>query len=133
MAVSTINTVLKFGTDSSSLTKLCPIKSYPDLGGTPEQIETTDLDCDQQTFIPGVKSMDSMEFTANYDWDTYKTMKTNEGKAGHFELDFGENGEDGKFTWQGTYSVVPTGGDVNAAREMKITVTPSSKITPVTE
>lgn len=32
-AYSTINTVLKFGTEASSLTQLCKIKSYPDLGG----------------------------------------------------------------------------------------------------
>ena len=45
-AVSTIGTVLKAGTDKSSLAQLCKIKSYPDLGGAPEQLETTDLeDC----------------------------------------------------------------------------------------
>lgn len=32
-AYSTINTVLSFGTTSSGTTKLCKIKSYPDLGG----------------------------------------------------------------------------------------------------
>ena len=132
MANSTINTVLKFGTSAATLTKLCRIKSYPDLGGSPEQIETTDLEDEQQTFVPGVKSMDSMEFTANYDWDTFKTMQTNEGTAGYFEIDFGPDGADGKYTWQGIYSVRPNGGDVNAVREMTITVTPSTKITPVT-
>lgn len=29
---STINTVLKFGTEQAQLTKLCKIKSYPALG-----------------------------------------------------------------------------------------------------
>lgn len=132
MAVSTIGTILKFGTSKEALTKLCTIKSYPDLMGAPEQIETTDLECEAQTFIPGVKSMDSMDFTANYDWETYKTMQANEGVAGFFELDFGKDGADGKFAWEGTYNIGVSGGDVNAAREMTITSTPSSEVLPVT-
>lgn len=53
-AYSTINTVLKTSTTSSgTYTQLCKIKSYPDLGGTPEQIETTDLEDTFQTFVPG--------------------------------------------------------------------------------
>ncbi len=132
MAVSTIGTVLKFGTSVEALAKLCVIKSYPDLMGAPEQIETTDLECKAQTFVPGVKSMDSMDFTANFDWATYKTMQANEGKPGFFQLEFGEEGADGKFTWQGTYNIGISGGDVNAVREMTITCTPSTEIVPVT-
>lgn len=52
-AYSTIHTVLKFGTTSSSLTQLCKIKSYPDLGGAPDTIESTDLEDTSQTFVPG--------------------------------------------------------------------------------
>lgn len=50
-AYSTIYTVLKFGTEASSLTQLCKIKSYPDLGGAPDTIETTDLEDTTQTFV----------------------------------------------------------------------------------
>ena len=39
--MSTINTVLKAGTTASALTQLCKIKSYPQLGGEPESIETS--------------------------------------------------------------------------------------------
>ena len=56
-AVSTIGTVLKFGTEAASLTQLCKIKGYPALGGEPEQIETTDLEDKQQTYVPGVQAM----------------------------------------------------------------------------
>lgn len=52
-AYSTIYTVLKFGTTSSSLAQLCVIKSYPDLGGAPETIESTDLEDTVQTFVAG--------------------------------------------------------------------------------
>lgn len=128
-AYSTINTVLKFGTAASSLTQLCKIKSYPDLGGAPDTIEITDLEDTSQTFVAGVQSVDQMEFTANFTPEAYTALKTNEGVDGYFELDFGQNGSEGKFTWQGSYSAYVNGGDVNAVRECTIVVTPSTAIT----
>jgi len=125
--VSTINTVLKMGETTPS--KVCPIKSYPDLFGSPDQIEITDLEDEEQKFVPGVRSMDSMEFTANFTLTTFKAVKALEGTDLKFELDFGEDGADGKFTWDGQLSVRVSGGDVNSAREMVIAVYPSTDIT----
>ena len=129
MARSTIHTTLKFGTAKESLTKMCPITSYPDLIGTPENIEVTDLDCEQQTFVPGVKALDTMEFEANYDKTVYSTLSANEKKDGYFELEFGTDGADGVFEWQGMYTLSVLGGGTNEARKMKIVVTPSTDIT----
>ena len=128
MARSTIHTTLKFGTVKESLTKMCPITSYPDLIGTPENIEVTDLDCEQQTFVPGVKALDTMEFEANYDKTVYQTLTANEKADGYFELEFGTNGADGVFEWQGMYTLSVLGGGTNEARKMKIVVTPSTDI-----
>lgn len=128
MARSTIHTTLKFGTEKASLTKMCPITSYPDLIGTPENIEVTDLDCEQQTFVPGVKALDTMEFEANYDKTVYSTLNANEKKDGYFELEFGTDGADGVFEWQGMYTLSVLGGGTNEARKMKIVVTPSTDI-----
>lgn len=50
-AHNTIGTILKFGTTASSLTELCKIKSYPQLNGEREQIESTDLTDNAQTFV----------------------------------------------------------------------------------
>ena len=122
MARSTIHTTLKYGTEQGSLTKMCPITSYPDLIGT-------DLDCEQQTFVPGVKSLDTMEFEANYDKTVYSTLSANEKKDGYFELEFGTGGADGVFEWQGMYTLSVLGGGTNEARKMKIVVTPSTDIT----
>ena len=133
MARSTIHTTLKFGTSKESLAKMCPITSYPDLIGTPDNIEVTDMDCTQQTFVAGVKSQDTMEFEANYDLELFKTLKANENKDGFFELEFGENGVDGVFEWTGTYTIAVTGGGVNEARGMKIAVTSSSDVELVEE
>lgn len=128
-AYSTINTVLKAGAAANSVSKLCKIKSYPDLGAAPDNLETTDLEDTQQTFVPGVKSMDQMEFTANYTPEDYNTVKTSAGTEQFYELDMGAEGAQGKFTWTGQHDVYVNGGDVNAVREMTIVVAPSSAIT----
>jgi len=127
---STINTVLKCGAAKSSLAKLCKIKSYPQVGGEPEQLETTDLEDTMQTFVPGVQSVESMQFTANYDKDTFTTVKASEGTEQYYQLEFGDSGADGFFSWKGQHSVFVNEGEVNGVREMTITVTPSTIISP---
>lgn len=127
-AVSTIGTVLKYGTSADSLTKLCKIKSYPDLGGAPDQIESTDLEDTSQTFVPGVQSQDAMEFTANYNLEDFTKLKTTEGQEGYYQLEFGNDGADGVFSWQGQHYAYVNGGDVNAVREMTISITASTSI-----
>ena len=134
-AYSTINTVLKYGTGTTSptLSKLCVIKSYPDLGAAPDTIETPDLEDTSQTFVKGVQSQDNMEFTANYTPEAYAAvLATVSDTEGTYQLEMGDSGAQGKFTWTGTHSVHISGGDVNAVREMVITVIPSSAITQVT-
>lgn len=127
-AVSTIGTILKFGEAAASLSQLCKIKGYPALGGEPEQIETTDLEDKQQTYVPGVQSMDSMQFTANYTKESYAAVKAKEGTPGYYQLEFGDAGKDGIFSWQGQHFVFVNEGEVNGVREMTITVSPSSEI-----
>ena len=101
--------------------------------GAPEQIETTDLEDTSQTFVPGVQSVDQMEFTANYTPTDYAAVVTAIPASGsqYYQLEFGTDGADGKFQWQGTHSVRVTGGDVNSVREMIITCTPDTNITSV--
>ncbi len=128
-AVSTIGTILEVSEDGSTWEKMCPIKSYPALGGAPEQIETTDLEDKTQTFVPGVQSVDSMDFTANYTLETYKKVEAKADKPLKYRLKMGENGVDGVATWDGQHSVYVNEGEVNGAREMTISVSPSTKIT----
>lgn len=127
-AVSTIGTVLKYGTEAASLTQLCKIKNYPALGGAPDQLETTDLEDTQQTFVPGVQSMDAMEFTANYTKEAYAAVKAKEGQPGYYQLEFGDSGADGTFSWQGEHFVYVNEGEVNGVREMTISISPSTAI-----
>ena len=126
-ATTTIGTILKFGTTQGSLTELCKIKSFPQLGGEREQIESTDLTDDFQTFEPGVQSVDRMTFTCNFVVANYLTVKSNAMKDGYFELDFGATG--GKATWQGKYDVFVNEGEVNGLIEYSLVCYPSSGIT----
>lgn len=126
--LSTINTVLKAGATASALKQLCRIKSYPQLGGEPEQIETTDLEDTMQTFVPGVQSVEAMQFTANYDKEQYSKVKESAGKEQVYELNFGPSGQHGQFSWKGQHNVFVNEGEVNGAREMTITITPSTEI-----
>ena len=129
-AYSTIGTILKFGagTGSSVTTaQICPIKSFPALGGAPDQIESTDLENTMQTFVAGVQSIDTMEFTANYTKAIYTAAKANDGTEGTFELVFGQ--EQGTAKWTGMYHIHVTEGEVNGLLEMQIVVSPSSDIT----
>lgn len=127
-AHSTIGTILKMGTASASLTKNCPIKSFPQLGGEPEQIEVTDMEDVSQTFVPGVKAQEAMAFTANYTKKTFEALKALENQELIFELSFGAEGANGKFSWKGKLNIFLNEGAVNGALEMTLSITPSTEI-----
>lgn len=137
MAISTYKAFL-MQNDSDSWSKVIDIKEFPDLGGSPEMLETTTLSDKMQTYIPGIQSLDSLEFTANYTLDEYKTLKALEGTEKEYAVWFGgtESGEsvtptgsDGKYKFKGQLSVYVNGGGTNEVVEMTITIAPSTVIT----
>lgn len=127
-ALSTINTVLKVGETGAKVARVCAIKSYPDLGGDPEKIPVTDLEDTDETSVPGVRSADDMQFTANYTKEAHAAVLAACGKHQIFQLDFGADGADGQFSWSGEMSVKINGGEVNGAREMTLTIVRDSAI-----
>lgn len=127
-AYSTIGTMLEVSTDGTAWEKLCPIKSFPALGGAPEQIEVTDMEDETQTFIPGVQSMDAMEFGANYTLEIYTKVMEKANMSLHYRIKLSKDGAAGMATWQGQHSAYVNEGEVNGALEMTITVSPSTKI-----
>lgn len=127
-AVSTIGTTLEVSSDGTTWEKLCKIKSYPALGGAPDQLETTDLEDEVQTFVLGVQSLDPMDFTANYTLATYTAVKAKAMTDLHYRLKMGKDGKDGVATWDGQHSVYINEGEVNGVREMTISVSASTKI-----
>ena len=130
MAISTygISLMYKEGT-GSTYSKLVDIKDFPDLGGAPEMLETTTLSDNMQTYIPGIQTLDALEFTANYTKADFTKIKALEGTDIDFAVYFGAEGADGKFLFKGQVSVFPVGGGVNEVVGMTITIAPSTPIT----
>lgn len=138
MAISTYKIFLMMKGEGSTYAKLVDIKDFPDLGGAPEMLETTTLSDKMQTYIPGIQSLDALEFTANYTKTEFTTLKALEGQEKDFAVWFGASdsggtltpdGSDGKFEFKGQLSVFPVGGGVNEVVDMTITITPSTPIT----
>ena len=107
------------------------------MGGTPEMLETTTLSDKMQTYIPGIQSLDALEFTSNYTLEEYKKLKALEGIDNEYAVWFGgteagdtvtPTGSDGKFKFNGQLSVFPVGGGVNEVVDMTITIAPSTPI-----
>lgn len=141
MAISTYKIFLMKKGDSA-YEKLVDIKEFPDLGGAPEMLETTTLSDNMQTYIPGIQSLDALEFTANYTKEDFTKLKALDGVENDYAVWFGGTGEgeslvptgsDGKFAFKGQLSVFPVGGGVNEVVDMTITIAPSTPITMADE
>ena len=138
MAISTYKIFLMVSEDGSKYDKLIDIKSFPDLGGAPEMLETTTLSDAMQTYIPGIQSLDALEFEANYTKADFAKLKAMEGTEKQYAVWFGGTGEgetltptgsDGKFKFKGQLSVYPVGSGVNEVVNLNINIAPSTPIT----
>lgn len=136
MEISTYKTFL-MTKEANKWKKVIDIKEFPDLGGTSEMIEITTLSDKVQRNIPGVQSLDALEFTANYTLTDYKALKALEDTEKEFAVWFGgtesgdtvtPNGSDGKFKFKGQLSVYINGGGTNEVVEMTISIAASSAI-----
>lgn len=124
--------------NTSTWEKLIDIKSYPDLGGAPELLETTTLSDSMATNIMGIQSMDALEFECNYTLTDYTKLKEMEGQTKEFAVWLGgteaggvvtPTGTDGKFAFSGQLSVYVNGGGVNEVRNMTVSIAASTAIT----
>lgn len=138
MAISTYKVFLMKKGSGDTYEKFLDIKSFPDLGGAPEMLETTTLSDSMQTYIAGIQSLDALEFEANYTKEDYAKCKAEEGKTSSYSVWFGgtsagntltPTGEYGKFDFDGMLSAFPTGGGVNEVVGMTVTIAPSTPIT----
>lgn len=139
MAISTYKIFLmKKAIAGEAYEKVIDIKDFPDLGGAPEMLETTTLSDKMQTYIPGIQSLDALEFTANYTKADFTKLKALEGKEESYAVWFGgeetggvltPTGSDGKFEFKGQLSAFPVGGGVNEVVDMTVTIAPSTPIT----
>lgn len=139
MAITTYKVFLmKKDSGTNAWEKLIDIKEFPDLGGAPEMLETTTLSDNMQTYVPGIQSLDALEFNSNYTLADYRMLKALEGANEEYAVWFGgtetsgtltPTGSDGKYKFHGALSVFPVGGGVNEVVGMTITIAPSTPIT----
>ena len=137
MATSSYKTFL-MTKKAEAYEKLVDIKDFPDLGGAPEMLETTTLSDPMQTYIEGIQSQDALEFTINYDLETYQTLLAMKGTETEFSVWFGGDesggvvtptGAEGKFNFKGYLSVRVVGKGVNEVKEAIISIATSTPIT----
>ena len=135
--ISTYKTYLMYKATSEATTysKLCDIKSFPDLGGEPERIDVTTLSDRVRKYCAGVQDLSSFSFTANYIASDYTKINGLSGTQKEYAIWLGAetsnnvdtpDGSNGKWSWTGDIYVFKAGGDVNAAQEMTITAFPST-------
>lgn len=122
---------------SGQFEKLVDIKDFPDIGGTPEMLQTTTLSNRGHTYIPGIDNNDNMEFTVNYTLDDYKKLKALKGKKTKYAIWMGGSesedtitptGSEGKWDFEGYLNVTVKGAGVNEVVEMTVSIAPTSDI-----
>lgn len=137
MAISTYKSFLMHR-KSTTYEKLIDIKSFPDLGGAPELLETTTLSDGMTTNIMGIQSLDALDFECNYTLEDYTKLKAMEGTEAEFAVWLGGSvangvatptGSDGKFEFKGQLSVYVNGGGVNEVVNMTVSIAASTPIT----
>lgn len=122
---------------SGQFEKLVDIKDFPDIGGTPEMLQTTTLSNRGHTYIPGIDNNDNMEFKTNYTQEDYKKLKALKGKKTKFAIWMGGSetedsitptGSEGKWDFDGYLNVTVNGAGVNEVVEMTVSIAPASDI-----
>lgn len=137
MAISTYQVYLMYNATGtgSTYSKLVDIKSFGDIGGAPEQLDTTTLSDKIKTSILGIQELDLLDFTANYTKEDFTKVKALEGDDLPFAVWFGgteagePDGHNGKFSFKGMLSVFANGGGVNEVVDMTINIAASTEIT----
>ncbi len=125
---------------SASYTKLVDVKDFPDLFGTPEALDKTTLSDRSRVYEQGIEENDVQEYTANYDYNTFKTLRGLKGNEYEFAVWFGgtesdstdvvsPTGSEGKFKFKGKLGVSISGKGVNEIVDMKISIAPTTAIT----
>lgn len=126
MAISSYQVELhNSATGEGSFTKFADIKDFPDLLGEPNTLETTTLSDSMQTYIAGIKQVDALQFTLNWDKAIASKIKKAEGKTSFWKVVFSDGTE---FSFGGQPALGVTGKGVDEVLEMTLTIVPSTVI-----
>ena len=127
--ISTYGTYLMYKTSSGgTYAKVIDITNFPDMIGTPEEIDITTLSDGQRVKIPGIADRESMVFNANYTKANFKAVRDLENNQYWYALYFGSTGAEGILEWTGDVRAGLSGGGVNEAVGMTVTCTPSTEV-----
>lgn len=127
MAISSYKVELhNAATAEGQYKKFADIKDFPDLFGETNTIETTTLSDAQQTYIPGIKSNDTLPFTMNWDKTVASQVVEMEGKESFWKVIFSDGTS---FSFAGAPSLSVTGKGVDEVLEMVLNIIPSTAIT----
>lgn len=126
MAISSYNVVLKWGASATDVEKVVDIKDFPDMIGDPNMLETTTLSDSQQTYIPGIKSADMLQFTCNYTKEDFTAVNEDAETPLYYALEFSDGS---KFTWQGQHTCGLPGKGVDEVLEFTVNIAPSTPVT----
>ena len=137
MAINTYQTYLMTSDDGSTYTKLLDIKSFPDLMGGPNNLETTTLSDEMKTYIPGLKDPgDALDFGANYTAADFAAVEALEGTEKYYAVWIGASGtplapdgSKGKFSFKGYAYATKNGAGTDEVQEMTVGIIPSTPIT----
>lgn len=125
MAISTYGIQLRWGESAEAVAKVVDIKDFPDLLGEVNQLETTHLMDEAQTFIPGIRQSSTLAFTVNYTAADFKAVKDQEGTELFYELSFSDGS---KFTWKGQHTCGLAGKGVDEVVEFTVNISPSTPV-----
>ena len=125
MAISSYNVQLKWGTSADQVAKVVDIKDFPDMIGDPNMLETTTLSDSQQTYIPGIKSADMLQFTCNYTKADFEAVNEDAETPLFYALEFSDGS---KFTWSGQHTCGLPGKGVDEVIEFTINIAPSTPV-----
>ncbi|GAX46767.1 phage tail tube protein [Pseudolactococcus reticulitermitis] len=124
---STIGTTLGYGaTATGPFTSVAGIDQVPALGGTPEQIDVTNLSNGSRVNIDGVKSQDQLTFSLFDQKGNITALKAIEGTNKHWKVSFPSGHS---FTFQGKATVNSQEAAVNGAIKWNLVITVSSALT----
>ena len=137
MAINTYQTYLMTSDDGSTYTKLLDIKSFPDLMGGPNNLETTTLSDEMKTYIPGLKDPgDALEFGANYTAADFAAVEALERVEKYYAVWIGASGTPlardgckGKFSFKGYAYATKNGAGTDEVQDMTVGIIPSTPIT----
>lgn len=138
MAHSTYKSFLMKSSDGDNWDQVIAIKSTPDMGDEPEQLETTTLSDPQRTYIAGLQDNPNKLFTANYDPNDYANLQELANTELYYAVWLGgidnpgaqatPTGEWGKFKFKGSLSAWLNGSDVNGVHEITLCIVPSTVV-----